>query len=92
MFLKNFQFLPFVLTFLHSRTLFPLHFPPTLPTYSLFSSPSSQGTRDYDPFQMSKVIYDLADQGGELQSLCYDLTVSTHVHVHNTKMYTVHVP
>ena len=36
---------------------------------------------------MSKSIYDLADQGGELLSLCYELTVSTHVHAHNTKMY-----
>ena len=34
----------------------------------------------------SKSIYDLADQGGELLSLRYDLTVS--IHVHNTKMYT----
>ena len=29
---------------------------------------------------------------GELQSLHYDITVGTHVHLHNTKMYTVHVP
>ena len=32
----------------------------------------------------SKLIYDLADQGGELLSLRYDLTVSILVHVHNT--------
>ena len=34
----------------------------------------------------SKLIYDLTDQDGELLSLHYYLTVSTHLH--NTKMYT----
>lgn len=31
----------------------------------------------------SKLIYDLADQGGELLSLRYDLTVCHHMPIHN---------
>ena len=63
----------FKICFLKTVTLFSIppiypHFPSL--TYSLFPffpllllPPSSQGTCDYDPFQMSRVIYDLADQG-----------------------------